>query len=84
MVTKLVNGVAFLMRKNGVEVIKGRGRLLSEQTIEIQPSGQTVAAAQIIIATGARPKQLPGLAADGRSTFTYREAMELRQLPPAV
>ncbi|MHB8312040.1 MAG: dihydrolipoyl dehydrogenase [Candidatus Dormibacteria bacterium] len=82
-VTKLVNGVAFLMRKNGVEVIKGRGRLLSEQTIEIQPSGQTVAASQIIIATGARPKQLPGLAADGRSTFTYREAMELRQLPPS-
>ncbi|NNM97185.1 MAG: dihydrolipoyl dehydrogenase [Candidatus Dormibacteraeota bacterium] len=82
-VTKLVNGVAFLMRKNGVEVIKGRGRLLSEQTIEIQPSGQTVAAAQIIIATGARPKQLPGLASDGRSTFTYREAMELRQLPPS-
>ena len=82
-VTKLVNGVAFLMRKNGVEVIKGRGRLLSEQTIEIQPSGQTVAAAQIIIATGARPKQLPGLAADGRSSFTYREAMELRQLPPS-
>ncbi len=82
-VTKLVNGVAFLMRKNGVEVIKGRGRLLSEQTIEILPSGQTVAASQIIIATGARPKQLPGLAADGRSSFTYREAMELRQLPPS-
>ncbi|MHB8324455.1 MAG: dihydrolipoyl dehydrogenase [Candidatus Dormibacteria bacterium] len=81
-VTKLVNGVAFLMRKNGVEVIRGRGRLLSEQSIEIQPSGQTVTASQIIIATGARAKHLPGLAPDGRSTFTYREAMELRQLPP--
>jgi dihydrolipoamide dehydrogenase len=80
-VTKLVNGVAFLMRKNGVEVVKGRGRLLSEQTIEIQPSGQTVTAAQIIIASGARAKQLPGLAPDGRSSFTYREAMELRRLP---
>ncbi len=80
-VTRLVNGVAFLMRKNGVEVVKGRGRLLSEQTIEIQPSGQTVAASQIVIATGARPKVLPGLAPDGRSTFTYREALELRQLP---
>ncbi|HUY54834.1 MAG TPA: dihydrolipoyl dehydrogenase [Candidatus Nanopelagicaceae bacterium] len=82
-VTKLVNGVAFLMRKNGVEVVKGRGRLLSEQTIEIQPSGQTVTAAQIIVATGARAKQLPGLTADGRSIFTYREAMEMRQLPPS-
>ncbi|MHB1500271.1 MAG: dihydrolipoyl dehydrogenase, partial [Candidatus Dormibacteria bacterium] len=80
-VSKLVNGVAFLMRKNGVEVIRGRGRLVSEQTIEIQPSGQTVAASQVVIATGARPKQLPGLAPDGRSTYTYREALELRQLP---
>ncbi|MHB8556451.1 MAG: FAD-dependent oxidoreductase, partial [Candidatus Dormibacteria bacterium] len=44
--------------------------------------GQTVTASQIIIATGARAKHLPGLAPDGRSTFTYREAMELRQLPP--
>lgn len=80
-VTRLVNGVAFLMRKNGVEVVKGTGRLVSEQTIEIQPSGQTVAASQIVLATGARPKELPGLAADGRSVFNYRQALELRQLP---
>lgn len=80
-VSKLVNGVAFLMRKNGVEVVHGRGRILSEQTIGIEPSGQTVAASQIIIATGARPKVLPGLVPDGRTVFTYREALELRQLP---
>jgi dihydrolipoamide dehydrogenase len=80
-VSKLVNGVAFLMRKNGIEVVKGRGQLLSEQTIGIQPSGQTVTASQIIIATGARPKLLPGLEPDGHSTFTYREALERRQLP---
>ncbi|MGA9776122.1 MAG: dihydrolipoyl dehydrogenase [Candidatus Dormiibacterota bacterium] len=80
-VSKLVGGVAFLMRKNGVEVVRGRGRVVSEQTIEVQPSGLTVAASQIIIATGARPKVLPGLEPDGRSTFTYREALELRKLP---
>ncbi|HEY6538937.1 MAG TPA: dihydrolipoyl dehydrogenase [Candidatus Dormibacteraeota bacterium] len=80
-VGKLVQGVAFLMRKNGVEVIRGRGRLVSEQTIEVAPSGQTVAAAQIVIATGARAKTLPGLTPDGKSVFTSREALELRQLP---
>jgi dihydrolipoamide dehydrogenase len=80
-VSKLTQGVAFLMRKNGVEVIHGRGRLVSEQTIEVSPSGQTVAASQILIATGARPKSLPGLAVDGKTVFTYREALELRQLP---
>src|SRR5487761_1343371 len=80
-VGKLVQGVAFLMRKNGVEVIRGRARLLSEQSLEVSPSGQQVAAAQILIATGARPKTLPGLAPDGRSVFSSREALELRQLP---
>ncbi len=80
-VSKLVQGVAFLMRKNGVEVIRGRGRLVSEQTIEVTPSGQTVAASQIIIATGARAKTLPGLSPDGTSVCTSREALELRQLP---
>jgi dihydrolipoamide dehydrogenase len=80
-VSKLVQGVAFLMRKNGVEVIRGRGRLVSEQTIEVTPSGQTVAASQIIIATGARAKTLPGLTPDGTSVCTSREALELRQLP---
>ncbi len=80
-VSKLVGGVAFLMKKNGVEVVRGRGRLVSEQTIRVEPSGQTVAATQIIIATGARPKVLPGLDPDGRTVFTYRQALELRRLP---
>ncbi|MGH7665792.1 MAG: dihydrolipoyl dehydrogenase, partial [Candidatus Dormibacteria bacterium] len=80
-VGKLVQGVAFLMRKNGVEVVKGRARLVSEQTLEVQPSGQRVAASQILIATGARPKTLPGLAPDGQTVFTYREALSLRRLP---
>ncbi|MGB6771093.1 MAG: dihydrolipoyl dehydrogenase [Candidatus Dormiibacterota bacterium] len=80
-VGKLTQGVAFLMRKNGVEVVHGRARLVSEQTIEVSPSGQTVAASQILIATGARPKSLPGLVVDGKSVFTSREALELRQLP---
>jgi dihydrolipoamide dehydrogenase len=69
------------MRKNGVEVVHGRARLLSEQSLEVTPSGQQVAASQIIIATGARPKTLPGLVPDGRTVFTSREALELRQLP---
>jgi dihydrolipoamide dehydrogenase len=80
-VGKLVQGVAFLMRKNGVEVVRGRARLTSEQTLQVSPSGQTVAASQLVIATGARPQTLPGLEPDGRSVFTYREALELRQLP---
>lgn len=80
-VSKLVQGVAFLMRKNGVEVVRGRARLVSEQTVEVAPSGQTVAATQIVVATGARPKTLPGLTPDGRSVFTSREALELRSLP---
>ncbi|MGH7611974.1 MAG: dihydrolipoyl dehydrogenase [Candidatus Dormibacteria bacterium] len=80
-VGRLTQGVAFLMRKNGIEVVKGRGRVLSDQVIEVQGSGQRVTASQIVLATGARPKVLPGLEPDGKTCFTYREALELRQLP---
>ncbi len=80
-VARLVQGVAFLMRKNGVEVVQGRARVTSEQTLEISPSGQRLAASQILLAMGARPRSLPGLSPDGRSVFTYREALELRRLP---
>ncbi len=80
-VQRLTQGVAFLMRKNGIEVVRGRGRLVSEQIIEVAGLGQRVTASQIVIATGARPKNPPGLDPDGRTSFTSREALELRRLP---
>jgi dihydrolipoamide dehydrogenase len=80
---RLSNGVAYLMRKNKIEVIKGTGRLLGEGRIAVtDAAGATlldIAAKHIIIATGARARTLPGLEPDGRLIWTYREAM----IPPS-
>lgn len=80
-VGKLTKGVAALLRKNGVEHIKGKARLRDANTIEVAPSGQSITARNVIIATGARTASIPGLEIDGDRIITSREALELRELP---
>jgi dihydrolipoamide dehydrogenase len=80
---RLSNGVAYLMRKNDIAVIDGSARLLGPGRIGVTAkTGEPlpdIEAAHIIIATGARPKTLPGIEPDGRLIWTYREAM----IPPS-
>jgi dihydrolipoamide dehydrogenase len=80
---RLSNGVAYLMRKNDIAVIDGTARLIGEGRIGVTAkTGKPlpdIEAPQIIVATGARPKTLPGLEPDGRLIWTYREAM----IPPS-
>jgi len=76
---RLVKGVGFLMRKNGIEVIQGFGQLTDPHTLEVE--GKRVTAANIILATGARPALLPGVEADGRHLLTYRQAIVQEELP---
>lgn len=78
-------GVQFLMNKNDIDVLYGYGRLTSSSTIEIEPSvnmdgeeigeERTVEGEHIIIATGARPREIPPLPIDGENIITYKEAM---------
>ncbi|WP_454724515.1 MULTISPECIES: dihydrolipoyl dehydrogenase [Cupriavidus] len=80
---QLNKGVTGLMKKNGVTVLAGHGRLLGQGRLEIAaPDGgtRTVASAHIVLATGARARQLPALPADGKTVWTYREALA----PPAL
>src|SRR6185295_15226270 len=76
---RLSNGVAYLMRKNRIEVIKGSARLRGEGRIAvIGASGEVLPdleATHIIVATGARARTLPGLEPDGKLIWTYKEAM---------
>ena len=76
---KLSSGVAFLMKKNDIAVIKGHARLVGEGRIALVGkhghSVPEIAAKHIVIATGARAKQLPGLEPDRRLIWTYKEAM---------
>jgi dihydrolipoamide dehydrogenase len=80
-------GVQFLFKKNNIEHIKGFGRLSGGNTVEVQDQDgnkKNYAAKSIIIATGARSKELPSLKQDGKKIIGYREAMTLEKQPESM
>ena len=79
-----VKGVAFLMKKNKIDVIKGAARLAAANKVVVDATGQTLTAKSVIIATGAQARDLPGLTRDGKTIITAREALDLRQLPKSI
>jgi dihydrolipoamide dehydrogenase len=77
-------GVQFLMKKNNIDVIYGEGRVMPGKQIEVTAADgtkSTVAGNHIIVATGARSRQLPSLPQDGKRIIGYREAMTLAEQP---
>jgi dihydrolipoamide dehydrogenase len=83
-VRRLTGGVGSLLRKNGVEHISGRGILQSANTIAIDGADRTISADNIIVATGARARHIPGIPVDGETVLTSREAIVLREVPERV
>ena len=76
-------GVEFLMRKNKIDVHMGFGKLSAPGKLIVDsPSGsKSLEAKHIIIATGARSRQLPGIEQNGKTIIGYREAMTLQEKP---
>ena len=72
-------GVQFLMKKNKITVINGYGKIKSGKKIDVD--GSEYSANHIIIATGARSRELPSLPQDGKKVIGYREAMTLTKQP---
>ena len=92
-VSKQLNGgVAFLMKKNKIEVIEGVARLEKgapspKIVVDLKAGGtRTVQAKSVIVATGARAKTIPaiGLVGDGDRVWTYRDAMTAKALPASL
>ena len=84
---KMSKGVQFLMRKNKIDVVNGFGKIIAKGKIEVTAADgtkQTVEAKHIIIATGARSRQLPSMPIDGKKIVGYREAMVLPQQPKSI
>lgn len=75
-------GVQFLMKKNNIEVINGFGRLAGEGKVEVE--GTIYEADAIILATGARPRQMPFMPVDGEHVITSKEALTLPKLPESM
>ncbi len=81
------NGVQFLMKKNKIDVIMGTGKLLPGRKLEVtddKGKKQTLEAKHIIIATGARSRELPALKQDGKKIIGYRDAMVLPSQPKSM
>ena len=81
---KMSGGVQFLMKKNKIDVIMGTGKVKPGKTIEVtdeKGEKKDYTAKNIIIATGARSRQLPNLEQDGKQILGYREAMVLPKMP---
>ena len=84
---QLSSGVAHLLKKNKVTVFDGHGYLAGPNTLAVDKDGASVAtltAPHIILATGARARQLPGLEADGKLIWTYKQAMVPTVMPNSV
>lgn len=78
-------GIQFLMKKNKIDVLKGSGKVLAGKKVEVtddKDKKETYSAEKgVIIATGARSRQLPNLKQDGKNIIGYREAMTLEKQP---
>ncbi|MGA7304021.1 MAG: dihydrolipoyl dehydrogenase [Rhodothermales bacterium] len=91
---KMSKGVAFLMKKNKIDVIQGRGKMAGKGKVDVEPSEdmdgnkigekRTVEAKHIIIATGARAREIPPLPIDHKKIIAYREALLQTERPASM
>lgn len=84
---KMSKGVEFLMKKNKIDVINGFGKLVAANKIAVTDDAGKVTeyeAKDIVLATGARSRQLPNLPQDGKKIIGYREAMTLPEFPKSM
>ena len=79
-------GVNFLMKKNKIDVINGFGKILPEKKVSVEDEGKEkiYSATNIIIATGARSREINSIKQDGKKIIGYREAMVLPKQPKKI
>ncbi|MFI3264165.1 MAG: dihydrolipoyl dehydrogenase [Rikenellaceae bacterium] len=75
-------GVSFLLSKSGVEVIKGSAKLLGVGRVDVE--GVEYSAESVILATGARPRELPNIQVDGEKVINSKSALMLDKLPASI
>jgi dihydrolipoamide dehydrogenase len=83
-VEQLVGGVVTLFKRNGVELLRGRGEFVDKSSAVVKPASgaqTTVRFKKAIIATGSRPVELPHLKIDGKNVWGSREALEFDPWP---
>src|SRR5580692_10806179 len=83
---QLSDGVSFLMKKHKITVIPGEAKLAGKGKLSVTKDGKSAdyTAKDIVLATGARARTLPGLEPDGKLVWTYREAMVPDSFPKSL
>lgn len=86
-VNRLSKGIeAYLFKKNKITLIKGQGRLQGSGTVVVSGEGgeTKVVSKAILLATGSRPKSLPGMTPDGTSILTSDEILQIQRIPKSL
>ena len=73
-----------LLKKHQVTLLQGFGSLVGPNDVEVQPTGEQFCADNIILATGARSREIPGVKFDGDRIISFREALDLDKFPGSV
>lgn len=83
---KLSKGVEYLMKKNKVTVVAGEGKLTGKGQVRVAKDGDVteLQAGKILLATGTRPREIPGVPVDGKRVITSTEALSLPQVPRSL
>ncbi|MDV7356069.1 dihydrolipoyl dehydrogenase [Rhodococcus oxybenzonivorans] len=87
---RLSDGIGYLMKKNGVDVITGTAKLIDKGVVGVSSGkDESVPATEyradhIILATGARPRSIPGVTPDGERVWTYFDALVPTELPKSL
>jgi dihydrolipoamide dehydrogenase len=85
-VKQTCDGVAFLMKKNKIQVFTGHGTIKDRNTIIVQgeQGNQTIQTDRIIIATGSKPSSLPGIEIDKERIITSTETLRMKEIPKHI
>lgn len=84
---RITKGVEYLMKKNKIEVLSGTAKLTGKNAVEVSSNGKTtdrIKSKAIVVATGGRPRSIPGVEIDRKKILTSTEAMTLKQQPKSM
>lgn len=87
-IDRLFKGVQHLMKKGKIDVYEGKGEILDPSNVLVKMNNEEsqiiLNARNILIATGSRPRTIPGLEADGQYVMTSDEALQMEELPNSI
>lgn len=82
--SQLSNGIGHLLKKNKVTVFDGYAKLLGDGKVAVDGKKEILSSKHIIVATGAKARQIPEMESDGKLVWTYREAMTPKEIPKSL